>query len=375
MNTKFRIALALSGLFLSAQAAAQVTFYESESFQGRSFTTQQRVSDFQRYGFNDRASSASVVGNRWEVCTDSRYGGNCAVLRPGNYPSLASLGLGDRISSARALDANVRIDENRYAPMPAAAQKAQVTFFENESFQGRSFTSSRPVPNFDRYGFNDRASSAEVVGERWEVCEDRSFKGNCRVLRPGRYPSLRAMGMNERISSVRVLNPNARIDDNRYAPAYAEDASARRDFSRRDQERVYQANVTSARAVVGTPEQRCWIEKEQVAQPASGVNTTGMVAGALIGGILGHELVDGKNRNLATAGGAVAGGFAGANIDRITGKPVPQVHDVQKCENVQSRTPTYWDVSYNFRGQEHRMQTTTQPGATVTVNEQGEPRT
>jgi hypothetical protein len=33
-----------------------------------------------------------------------------------------------------------------------------------------------------------------------------------------------------------------------------------------------------------------------------------------------------------------------------------------------------WDVTYNFRGQEHRMQVTAPPGPTITVNERGEPR-
>jgi hypothetical protein len=36
--------------------------------------------------------------------------------------------------------------------------------------------------------------------------------------------------------------------------------------------------------------------------------------------------------------------------------------------------PAYWDVTYNFRGQEHRVQMSAPPGTTVTVNELGEPR-
>jgi hypothetical protein len=31
-------------------------------------------------------------------------------------------------------------------------------------------------------------------------------------------------------------------------------------------------------------------------------------------------------------------------------------------------------VTYNFRGYEHRVQTTTPPGPTILVNENGEPR-
>jgi uncharacterized protein YcfJ len=371
MNKHLRIALAMGALAFSAQAAAQVTFYENEGFQGRSFTAQQRqIRDLERYGFNDRASSAVVAGERWEVCDDIRYGGRCAVLRPGRYPSLAALGLNNRISSARVIDANARIDEYRYAP---AQVISQVTFYEHEGYQGRSFTSDRQVENFTTFGFNDRASSVVVVGEPWEVCDDAGYRGRCFVLRPGRYPSFQSMGLNDRISSTRAMDPNARIDESRYAPGFAPAPVAGQDFRRRNQERLYEANVTAVRAVVGEPGQRCWIEKEQVSQPRPGISVPGAVAGALIGGILGHQIGHGGGNDLATAGGAVAGGLLGANVNRIGGQQT-QTQDVQRCESVSSTTPTYWDVSYNFRGQEHRVQMTSQPGQTVTVNEQGEPR-
>jgi uncharacterized protein YcfJ len=48
---------------------------------------------------------------------------------------------------------------------------------------------------------------------------------------------------------------------------------------------------------------------------------------------------------------------------------------VQRCENKTSQSrPEYWDVTYIFRGQEHRVQMTTPPGPTLTVDERGEPR-
>ena len=144
----------------------------------------------------------------------------------------------------------------------ATQAAAQVTFYEREGFDGRAFTTERQVENFERYGFNNRASSVVVVGDRWEVCEDARFGGRCVVLRPGRYPSLAAMGLNDRISSVRDVSRNAQVDNNRYAPAPA----AAYDNRRRNDERLYEANVTSVRAVVGTPEQRCWVDQEQVPQ-------------------------------------------------------------------------------------------------------------
>ena len=48
--------------------------------------------------------------------------------------------------------------------------------------------------------------------------------------------------------------------------------------------------------------------------------------------------------------------------------------DVQRCTNVSSGRPEYWDVTYNFRGAEHRVQMTAPPGPTILVNRQGEPR-
>ncbi len=358
MKTVLKSALAATALIISAQAAADVTFYERENFRGRSFTTDRPVGSFERFGFNDRASSAIVRGDPVEVCDAVRFSGRCAVLRPGSYPSLAAMGLNDRVSSVR--------EAARNAPPPVANSSApQITFYERENFRGRTFTTDKQVGNLERFGFNDRASSAVVLGDRWEVCEDARFNGRCRVLRPGSYPSLAAMGMGRSISSVREVDRNARFDDSRYAPA----PLAAYDNRRRDNERVYEANVTSVRAVVATPEKRCWVEQEQVQDRK--YNVPGAVIGAVIGGVLGHQVGSGRGNDVATVGGAVAGGAVGANVGR--GQTTTQ--DVQRCENVPGLAQAdYWDVTYNFRGQEHRVQMTTPPGSTVLVNDRGEPR-
>ena len=239
---------------------------------------------------------------------------------------------------------------------------AQVTFYEREGFQGRSFTTDRPVDDFDRYGFNNRASSAVVVGDRWKLCEGAQFSTPCFVIRPGRYPTLAKLGMNNLISSARP------VGDNAPAPVAAYN------YRRRTNERLYEANVTSVRAVVGPPEQRCWIEREQVVQDRGDANVPGAVAGAVIGGILGHQLGGGRGKDVATVGGAVAGAAVGANVGRDGGRQV-RTQDVQRCASVPNQArPDHWDVTYNFRGQEHRVQMTAPPGPTVTVNRRGEPR-
>lgn len=373
MNKVLKNALAVAAVAIATQAVAQVTLYEHNGFQGRSFTTERQMGNLERNGFNDRVSSIEVVSDRWEVCEDVRFNGRCVVLRPGRYPSLGAMGLNDRVSSVRAVRRGDYVDDRRYAPIPVPAPApvpGQVTFYEREGFGGRSFTTDRPLDNFERLGFNDRASSIEVVGAPWEVCDDERFNGRCAVLRPGRYPTLMAMGLDNRISSVRDVNRNARGEEPRYVPAPV----AAPDFRRRNDERLYEAQVTSVRAVLGAPEQRCWVEREQVVQERGAANVPGAIAGAIIGGILGHQVGGGTGKDIATVGGVVAGAAVGANVGRGDAAPAP-AQNVQRCENTPSRAqPQYWDVTYNFRGQEHRIQMTSPPGATVAVNERGEPR-
>ncbi|WP_332743157.1 beta/gamma crystallin-related protein [Hydrogenophaga sp.] len=369
MKHFFGLLLTTTTLAFSTQVAAQATLYANDGFTGESLRMTSRIPSLQRHKFNDRASSVVVVGNRWEVCEDDGFRGRCTVLRPGRYPALYDIGLEDGISSARMIAANERVADNRYAPLPGTTPAAvNITFFDDERFQGRSYTATGQVPNLRRTGFNERASSAVVSGERWEVCENNRYRGQCMVLRPGQYPSLAAMGLNDEITSVRVLPRNTRVSDNRYAPA----PMPAYDGRRRNGERLYEADITSSRAVLATSGQRCWVESTQVPAERSGANIPGAVVGALLGGILGHQVGNGSGQDIATVGGVVAGGAIGAQFGR-DGKPTTQ--DVQRCENVPGGAqPAYWDVTYNFRGTDHRIQTASAPGNRITVNERGEPR-
>ena len=244
---------------------------------------------------------------------------------------------------------------------------AQVIFYEHQDFQGRSITVEKAMEDFVPSGFNDIASSIIVLNNRWEVCDDSHYGGKCLTLRPGRYPNLTALGMNDRISSAREVHSEARFDDSRYAPQPLQPVY---DSRRRRNEKLFQAKVTEVHAVVGTPTQRCWMEREEV---KSDNQVPGALVGALIGGILGHQIGGGDGRNIATAGGVVAGAAVGANVARNNAQT--STREVQRCASAPSETkPEFWDVTYNFRGQEHHVQMTTAPRNTITVNDQGEPR-
>lgn len=254
--------------------------------------------------------------------------------------------------------------------MPALAQ---INLFEGERFEGRHMLSERRLPDLERSGLRSGAASVVVLGERWEVCEDARFRDGCRVLRRGRYPSPASMGLNERVTSVRPVAANAQVDPQRYAP----EPMAFYDARRRRNERLYEAPVSDVRAVMGPPEQRCWLEREALAPPQRDqANIPGALAGAVIGGILGHQIGGGSGRDIATVGGVVAGAAVGSRVGNNERSGDPQrSREVQRCAEVSNSAQIdHYEVNYTFRGQAHQIQTTTLPGATVTVNRQGEPR-
>jgi len=250
--------------------------------------------------------------------------------------------------------------------LAAAPAGAQITVYEHDGFQGRSLTTERAVSNLQQRGFNDRASSVVVASQTWEICDNSEYGGRCRILRPGQYASLTAMGLNDRVSSVRALAGTAEFEPDRYGPPPV----VATDYRRRKNERLYEARVTGSRAIYGVPEQRCWTETEAMQGRDNRVPSA--LLGAVIGGILGHQVGGGTGRDLATVGGVVAGAAVGA---KAAGDGSNGQREVQRCADAPAAAqPIFWDVTYLHRGKEHHVQLAQPPGPTVTVNRQGEPR-
>jgi hypothetical protein len=116
MKTTLQSLLSIVLLAAATHAAAQITFYDREGFRGRSLTADQRAGDLGRQGFNDRAASIVVQSGSWEVCEHARFEGRCVVLRPGEYPSLRSMGLTNAISSFRPLSDDWRAGRGERPP-------------------------------------------------------------------------------------------------------------------------------------------------------------------------------------------------------------------------------------------------------------------
>jgi uncharacterized protein YcfJ len=259
------------------------------------------------------------------------------------------------------------------AALAAGQATAQVTFYEYEGMRGRWFIADQLMPNLDHYGFNDRASSAVVQRGSWEVCEHADFGGRCVVLSPGQYPSLGSFGLNNQVSSIRRIGggrPVAMAPPVVAGPPVVAPPPVERPYSYYPQhgEPLYEANVVSVRAVTGPPEQRCWVERQQV---GGGSNVPGAIVGGILGGVLGHQIGNGRGNDVATAVGAVTGAAVGANVNRGGG----YTQDVQRCSSAPGYGGVqYWDVTYEFRGRYHRAQFTYAPGPSITVNGRGEPR-
>lgn len=265
------------------------------------------------------------------------------------------------------MNGRVKVMSAVAALMMSAQGMTQVTFYEGEGFRGRAFSTSRELRDFSRSGFNDRASSVIVDRGRWEVCEDARFSGRCVVLRQGSYDSLKRMGIDNRLSSVRPVKGRQDYQDRSPEPL----AAPNYEYRRRPQERVYEAQVSSVHAVMGRSEQHCWVDREQVDNGRGGPSVAGGVIGGIIGGVLGHQIGHGTGNDVATVGGAVAGAAIGANAGRNRDT---YDRNVRRCETSQSGQPEYWEVTYEFRNVDHRVQMSAPPGRTIAVNRNGEPR-
>ena len=135
MKTLFKTSLALAVLTLAAQASAQVTVYPLEGFRGPATVFTRDFGDILRQGYTADTSSVIVEGGIWEVCDDSGFRGQCMLLKPGRYPTLASTGLQVSIASAR-----------RYGDIrPVAARAGVATLYDEVNFGGRELTARDPL--------------------------------------------------------------------------------------------------------------------------------------------------------------------------------------------------------------------------------------
>jgi hypothetical protein len=80
---------------------------------------------------------------------------------------------------------------------------ADLTLYADAEFQGRPLNVVIDLSQLGSLNFNDRASSVVIENGAWVLCTEEDFAGKCVTLEPGRYHSLRELGLEDTITSVR----------------------------------------------------------------------------------------------------------------------------------------------------------------------------
>jgi hypothetical protein len=189
----------------SRYGRGEIELFGQPGFAGRSMKLDRDSPTMEGSGFNDRAASLVVTEGTWQLCSDAGYAGTCRNYAPGRYADLG-YGMAKQVSSARLVrvhrDAPAVVSggyEVRGSPPDASAR---VTLFSGDNFRGESAAFSGPSGSLERAGFDDTAASMVVEGGRWLFCTEPYFRGECKVMGPGRY-RLRDAGLHRSISSIR----------------------------------------------------------------------------------------------------------------------------------------------------------------------------
>lgn len=133
------------------------------------------------------------------------------------------------------------------------------------------------------------------------------------------------------------------------------------------------AKVISSRPVVRyvtvrTPVRECWQETEYYSGYESRPGAAGRtLAGAIIGGVIGHQFGSGRGNDAATA----AGTMIGAAIGHGPVRRVDYERPVQRCatryRDHQEKRIDGYDVVYRYHGQRYQTRMPYDPGKRIKV--------
>ncbi len=95
----------------------------------------------------------------------------------------------------------------------------------------------------------------------------------------------------------------------------------------------------------------------------------GTAIGAVIGGVLGHQVGGGKGKTLATVAGAVGGGYAGKKVQEHEQNNNTYTSTQRQCSTVNHRSTTVvgYKVTYKYNGTTHTTRMDHDPGDRIQV--------
>lgn len=135
------------------------------------------------------------------------------------------------------------------------------------------------------------------------------------------------------------------------------------------------AEVVSSKALmktVRTPRQVCHDEQvTRTREPKDSNRLAGTGLGAVVGGLLGHEVGGGTGKVLATVAGAAAGGYAGNKIEQKVQAGNTYTQNEQRCVTAYDTTevPNGYEVTYLLGDKQHHVHLDHEPGKTLPVKD------
>jgi len=91
--------------------------------------------------------------------------------------------------------------------LSTAANAADLLLYADDDYQGRQLAVVIDERDLGVLNFEKRASSVVVETGTWVLCSGDDYTGECITLAPGRYASLRALGLDDAVTSVRRRDP------------------------------------------------------------------------------------------------------------------------------------------------------------------------
>lgn len=183
-------------------SAAEIRVCENARMRGPCVDLRHGVNDLGDWGISNRISSFSIGSGSWLMCTRPDFGGRCQVFDEGR-DNLQGTPFQDAISSLRPVRGGR--DSAWGGPGGAADwQRIGIAVYTDRDFRGRSWVFSDDVRDLRRMGLNDQISSIRVLGGRWRICRESDFRG-CVELR-GDVSNLRDFGFNDMVSSIEEVS-------------------------------------------------------------------------------------------------------------------------------------------------------------------------
>ena len=138
------------------------------------------------------------------------------------------------------------------------------------------------------------------------------------------------------------------------------------------------AQVLSATPIhesVKTPRQQCrnvTVTHRRQVQDENRI--TGSVLGAVAGGVLGHQIGNGRGKDVATVVGALGGGYAGNQVQGAMQNNDTYTSTQQRCSTVYDKSQKLlgYDVTYKIGDQQGRVRMDKDPGTQIPVDRNGQ---